>query len=1570
MSRSSFSEQDLFARFQQLNEEMPQDVALRIERKVLAEVAVTLRPNKTAAAAPSRGLFAQLIDRIPNWQLSPSSYAMAGAMAVVLLVVLVFSNPFSGLLGLLPSSNETGRSSNDPAITLDTSTPTDVPTDTPTEIPTATPVTLAVDEGAQGPTAVPTETSMPAVPEATATATDTTEPTSIDVVSPTTVSAQGNDNQQTPLIGDGASEASAPVISGTEETESEEGRGTSFGPTATNTPIPTLTSTSTGASDVVQSNPTQQIYVSPVLSPKEEENSVAFISATPTNTQVPTATNTPTATSTDTINSVNNVGAPTSTSTPVPPTNTATPTDTPTLTNTPTNTPTSTFIQGSTQQSTNTPLPTVMPTKTAAPTVAPITITPSRTATATPAIKATSTSNSTVGGIVVPTNTPSTVQVTPTVVNTDTPQPTVTDTNTPQPTVTDTNTPVPTATVNQPPQAEDYTVNVAEDGILSFNLLSDKISDPENGALSIQIVKEPDSGQLTVIDDNFMANYVPIPNYTGQDTVLLQVTDSGGLHARATITIVVSPVNDVPVANLDRVRVDEDDSIVVDVLKNDTDPDVGDTLEIVNVTIAQAGTATIDAGQIKYVPAPNFVGQDAFSYQIWDGTAFDSAVVEVEVLPIQDEPSPQIDNIDVNEDSSVDIPVLVNDIDIDEDPLRITRVEPLTGTAEIIQNETMLRFTPVTDAYGIVSFRYFMTDGTSEVASTVNVNILPVPDAPVAVDDVENIDEDAQVTISPIANDTDVDGEGDVLTLTQIVSAPKNGTASIGPGNTINYTPRRDFNGPDFFEYEVTDSSGLTDKGLITVNVTSFNDKPEAVAEQPVTQEDTPILIPVLANDRDPDGDILEIESFTAPANGTVAIEGNALLYTPKPDFNGPDPFTYTATDGRESATATVQLQVIAQPDLPKLETDSVTGDEDTAIRILVLINDHDVDGDSLTVVSVSVPAAGSATIENGDTVLYQPNPNFAGKDSFVYTVSDGTYQQQATVDVTVRNINDLPNGQADEIVLQEDTEGQVDVLLNDTDADNDLLTITNISQPAHASVEIVDNKVRVVPEANFAGKDVALVTITDGSAEIVTELIINVVEVPDAPAANDDVASGQEDKPLTIDVLLNDRDADPGTVLTIAGISTPISGSIVSLVDNKIHMVPPANYSGTEVFNYTISDNQGNQETATVTVKLDPVNDPPVAEDDVAEIDAGVSEHSFNVRQNDRDIDNDTEWWNLRILGIAMVQPNGGTAFIRDNQIVYTPAEGFSGIVTINYIVFDGELSDEGQLTITVKPPPNVPPTAVDDQVDTIESTLVVAPVLANDSDLDNRPQPLSIQIVGLPTNGTALVVNNEIHYTPNPGFVGADSLTYEASDGQLVDPAILTIVVSKVDQPPTPGDDTATTDIDTQVVINALANDSDPDADPVTITAVGIPSNGTATLTQEQRILYLPNPGFVGTDTFSYTVTANGISRQANVVVTVIAPAKQTANQPPTAASDTAIVNAGEAVTIHVLSNDTDPEGSALVIQSVSSPSNGIATINGATIVFTPSATYSGTVTIDYTISDGELSATSTISVSVNTP
>jgi VCBS repeat-containing protein len=979
--------------------------------------------------------------------------------------------------------------------------------------------------------------------------------------------------------------------------------------------------------------------------------------------------------------------------------------------------------------------------------------------------------------------------------------------------------------------------------------------------------------------------------------------------------------NSAPGAVGDTASTDEDTAKAIDVLANDSDRD-GDALTVASVdTTGTRGTVTITGGGsgVSFDPRGRFdelqAGQtahDSFAYTIGDGHEHtSSATVAVTVTGVDDLPKAVDDSVELMEnDASAHVDVLANDTDVDGGPKTVQSVtDGAHGTVTISGEGKGVDYHPDTNYCGPDSFTYTLNGGST---ATVSVEIECIDDAPVAVNDSATIQEDDPgAAIDVLANDTDTDGGPKKV---ESVTQPANGTVAITAGGSgVSYAPDANYcneppgTTPDTFEYTL--NSGSTPTGssaTVSVKVACVDDPPVAVNDTKTVQEDSgATAIALLANDTDIDGGPKRVESVTQPANGTVAITGggSGLTYAPGPNYcNEPpgttlDTFGYTLNGG-SSATVSVKVECVDDP--PTAVNDSATVEEDSgATAIPVLANDTDIDGGPKSIESVTQPANGSVVITGGGSGLtYEPDPNYCNEppgttpDTFEYTLNGGS---KGTVAVKVECVDDPPTAVNDTKTVEEDSGATaIDVLANDTDIDGGPKSIESITQPANGTVVItgVGTGLTYEPGPNYCNEppgttpDTFTYEITGSSSATVS---VKVECVDDAPVAVNDTKTVEEDSGATaIDVLANDTDIDGGPK-SVESITQPANGTVVITGGGSgVSYAPDANYCneppGTtpDTFGYTLNGGS----SATVSVKVECVDDPPTAVNDSATVEEDSGATAIDVLANDTDIDGGPK----KVESVT--QPANGTVVITGG------GSGVSYAPDANYCneppgttpdTFAYEINGSSSAIVSMKVScVDDPPVAVNDTKTVEEDSGATAiPVLANDTDVDGGPK--SIESATQPANGTVVITGGGagLTYAPGPNYCNEppgttpDTFGYTLNGGSS---ATVSVKVECVDDPPVAVNDTKTVQEDSgATAIDVLANDTDIDGGTKTIESITQPANGTVVITGGGAgLTYEPGPNYCneppGTtpDTFTYEITGGS---EATVSVKV-----ECVNDPPT--------------------------------------------------------------------------------------
>lgn len=372
-----------------------------------------------------------------------------------------------------------------------------------------------------------------------------------------------------------------------------------------------------------------------------------------------------------------------------------------------------------------------------------------------------------------------------------------------------------------------------------------------------------------------------------------------------------------------------------------------------------------------------------------------------------------------------------------------------------------------------------------------------------------------------------------------------------------------------------------------------------------------------------------------------------------------------------------------------------------------------------------------------------------------------------------------------------------------------------------------------------------------------------------------------------------------------------------------------------------------------------------PIARDDAVSVVEDSSAIAIDVLGNDTDPDNNA-------LVVSAAGPAGhGSVQVAAGQVQYTPTAGYVGTDAFPYTITNGKgLSASATVHITVTsgtPPPNSGgPVARDDTATTAYSQPVTVAVLGNDSDPNGYP--LTVTAATTPAHGSSHVNGDgTVTYTPNATFTGSDRFTYSIDNAHGGTASANVTIVVQPPASPQARDDSATTAYAKPVIIDVLANDTDPAGYLLAVSSVTSPAHGTATILTGGGVRYTPVVGFAGTDTFSYTANnGHGGVAGANVTVTVL-PQSGTFQ----AVDDSATTAYATPVTIDVLANDSAPTGANLIIKSFTTPQHGTVAYTSAGVVYTPSPAFNGgTDTFDYTVGDGVETATATVTVKVLPP
>ncbi len=871
-----------------------------------------------------------------------------------------------------------------------------------------------------------------------------------------------------------------------------------------------------------------------------------------------------------------------------------------------------------------------------------------------------------------------------------------------------------------------------------------------NHAVTAMITGQPTHGTITSTPDNRMFTYTPALNYNGPDAV--SVTFTSGTDSKVgTAHITVTPVDDAPVANPDNFAAAFQTPTTFAqsaLLANDTDVDS----TVLTVTAATGVThcqVALQGTDVLFTPEAAYQGIATFAYTVSDGTL--TAVGQVTVTIGNNSPPVAVaDTVAGTEDTTLTImnaTLLANDTDADHQTLTIVGVSNGTfGTVSLVPGG--VTFVPSVHYHGAAGFNYTITDGLDTASAAVTINLSAISHAPVTAPDAVVTNEDTPLTVpfaTLLSNDVDVDGA--TLTISAVGNAT-NGTVALGTGNTVVFTPALHYRGQASFDYTASNGT-LTAPGHVTVTVTPVYHPPVAVDDNISGAENTVITVAtttLLANDTDIDGATLSFVGVGNPSNGTVAASAGTVSYTPSTNFRGAATFTYTITDGQTNANGTVHVNVTPVNHPPVAVNDAIATVEHVDGSVNALANDSDIDGDTLTIQSVTQGMNGTVTFA-GAIVTYHPGVSFNGQDSFTYTISDGNGgTATATISVIVANSNDPPVTAGDSVVTNEDTAVAFNPTSNDVDPNGNPLSLASFGQPVHGIATAVGNIVTYTPAKDYNGPDAMVYAVSDTTGGMSSGSIsITVIPVDDAPVANGESYTVDEDTALVVSaangVLTNDTDID-SPVLNAILVTTAANGTLVLNSDGSFFYQGAPNYNGPDSFTYRAFDGTLVSNPVTVQITVNSVNDAPVAVDDV--YDTGANQE-FNTSCGD------------------IIKANGKVA--QHAPVNHSAANTGTAAAPI---------VGKTKLAINAFSPKKAAAT---------KNIFFTCGVLANDSDVEDVPLTQTVNLLTAPSHGSfdesGLTINGDFDYTPDDNFSGVDTFTYAVTDSNGADSNIATVKI-----------------------------------------------------------------------------------------------------------------------------------------------------------------------------------------------
>ena len=743
-------------------------------------------------------------------------------------------------------------------------------------------------------------------------------------------------------------------------------------------------------------------------------------------------------------------------------------------------------------------------------------------------------------------------------------------------------------------------------------------------------------------------------------------------------------------------------------------------------------------------------------------------------------------------------------------------------------------YTPNNDFVGTDRFVYEVDDGKRSEPATVTIRVDPVNQAPTAQDESVTVAEDTTLNANVSGDDDDDDND----TLTYVLTdSTDNGDITFNADGSYTYTPDPDYNGPDAFSFIVDDGETVSAPATVSITVTPVNDAPVALDDRVFTEQGVAITRTAPASDVD--NATLSYSVTTQPpvTEGAVVITPSTgeYVFTPALGFSGTTSFVYEVSDGALSDSGTITVVVEANG-TPQGQNTTYTTPEDQLLSDT--LDGSDSDSPMLTFAIVTPPTNGTATVTDASTgaFTYDPATNFNGTDSFEYTISDGTSTSSVvTATIIVTPVNDVPVVQALNITTPQNT--AIGENFQGSDDDGDALIYSVQTQPSNGVVRVLDASAGTFvydPARNFTGTDSFTYIASDRSSSSAPATVtITVVDGEDVPVASNIFIRTDEDTSVTDRLEADDADGD---AITFVITTSPTNGTVAlnDVSSGQFVYTPNADYNGPDAFTFTATDGKGTSAPGRVDIDVIPVNDAPIALRDNFNMAQGAS---LSETLQGSDVDGDALSFNLS------TPPSNGVATLDavTGQLLYTPDPAFTGVVSLEFTVSDGQIVSAPATVIINVGQSNEMPEVPDATFLTDQGVPVTETIDANDPDGDT----LTFEVARQPRFGT-LVLNattGDFTYAPRASFVGADSFEVTADDGQIQgNPGTITIIVSDINSapffiPPTPEDNDLLDVEDADLVLFELFA-VDPDRDPLSYSVNGLPTGATFDETTRQFI------------------------------------------------------------------------------------------------------------------------------------
>ncbi len=1100
---------------------------------------------------------------------------------------------------------------------------------------------------------------------------------------------------------------------------------------------------------------------------------------------------------------------------------------------------------------------------------------------------------------------------------------------------------------NGNPTAADQTLSSLNEDTPYSGLLSSLVSDPENDAISYELITPPTFGSIQLFS-NGNYTFIPPANYTGSVSFTYGACDVVGQCDQGTITLIINNTdNDPPLLLNDTLTLAEDTSIQVNIAANDFDDSAVLTYTIFSQASHGIASLINNSGIVSYSPYSNFFGNDSFTLQACDGTNCATSVVYISVTAVNDAPLATTFILNLIEDSNTSGSITtVSDVDNSTLVFSLPNGNVIYGL--VINADGTFQYTAPSNYFGSQSITIQACDTGNLCASTqFTINVTAVNDLPFVINDTYTINEDQTLTGNLSNGESDIEGSALTYSINQPVQG---GNLLLNANGQFTFTPISNWFGTQTLAVNVCDNQGGCSVSQLSIQVTAVNDAPASSPANLTSNEDQTLNGNLLNFCSDVEGSSLTFSIQSAPTTGAITLNpSGSFAYQPDSNFFGNVSFTYQVCDASNSCVnGIVSITISNINDAPSAPNLSINTNED-ATASGTAFGITDIDNNTLSI-TLSTPAQyGTFSIASNGNYTYVPNANFFGTETLTYQVCDPLgLCSTGQISILVNAIQDIPQANSESFAVIQGNILNGNLSINDSDGDGDALTYTASNAAQHGSFALSPNGAfSYNANTGFIGAEVITYSVCDNFGNCATAtLTIDVLTNNTPPVASAFSANINEDQNLNA-TLINAVEDAQGGLLSFTTLQAPAHGVLNWLSNGNFQYIPAPNFFGGDSFEYRVCDNGGLCDQSTVSITVEAVNDAPVIGEETMSTSEDMST-TLNIASNDTEIESD-----LISYGIITNGSNGVASLSPSGQFTYTPNSNFWGVDAIVYEACDPfNACSEAVLEINISSV-NDAPTASNSFIQLEEDDIQLGSVAALVNHADD--ESLFFGALNSPEHGVLFISSNgDFSYTPFANYFGSDEFSYITCDAfGACDSAVVVITVSSINDQPATGNDILETSEDTAILFDLSTNDSDVENDPLTYSLTETTWLGSMLVSSSGMLTFEPYLNAFGTDSIAVNVCDTHGACAESFVAIIVNPV----NDLPVVEPHIFILNEDDSISGNLLDFTNDPEESNLIFSLLSESQNGTIAFNSdGTFQYNPNINYYGNDAISVEVCDSE--------------